>query len=100
MASNDKTILFFLGEEEIKTMVSALMKAYSSADMSARYSEAALDRQRTKVGELTKKLEEAEAHMTVQDAEFSDLEDEYAELKDEHAKLVENVEKLAERKGE
>lgn len=97
--ANDKSILFFLGEEEIKTMVSALMKAYSTADMNARYANGELDKKREEVEALTAKLGEATCRMVQLDTAYNDMDEERAEWKAKYEKLYANVGKLAEKEG-
>ena len=97
--ANDKSILFFLGEEEIKTMVSALMKAYSTADMNARYANGELEKKREEVEALTAKLGEASRRIVQLDTAYNDADEERAEWKDKYEKLHANVGKLAEKEG-
>jgi len=97
--ANDKSILFFLGEEEIKTMVSALMKAYSTADMNARYANGELEKKREEVEALTAKLGEASRRIVQLDTAYNDMDEECAEWKDKYEKLHANVGKLAEKEG-
>lgn len=97
--ASDKTILFFLGEEEIKTMVDALINAYGAADLHARALTAENSRLSEEKKDLYDKLDKAEKRLVVMDAEYADLDEERAAWKEKYEKLAENIDKAREQEG-
>lgn len=99
MNTNEKRILLFLGEEEVKTLVDALINAYGTADVHARSMTLQYNAKVEELEEAKKKLEKAEARLTVLDAAYADLDDERAAWKEKYDKLLDDVCKKLEQEG-
>ena len=90
--------LFMFNEEEVKTLVDALLSAYGAADLHARSLDAMYDAKAQELADTKKKLEEAEKKLVVLDTAYNDMDDERAEWKDKYMKLLQDVSKATERK--
>ena len=100
VSTNDKTTLFFIDEEDTKTLVDALIRSYRAADLSARCAKTELAKSREEVAELKKKLDEAEKKVVVLDTAYNDMDEERSEWREKYMKLLADVGKSVESRGE
>ena len=99
MSNNEKRTLLFLSDDDIKTLVDALINAYGTADVYARSMTLQYNAKVEELDEAKQKLEKAEARLTVMDAAYADLDDERAAWKEKYDKLVASINAKCEREG-
>lgn len=97
--STEKNILLFLSEEDARNMIDALLNAYTAADVYARGMALQFKQKCEELDGAKKKLEAADARLTVLDAAYADLDDERAAWKEKYDKLLDDVCKKLEKEG-
>lgn len=97
--TNEKRMLLFLSEDDTKTLVDALINAYSTADVYARSMTLQYNAKVEELEKAKKDLDDANRQLCVLDTTLNDTKDEAAEWKDKYMKLKEQLEKMTEKVG-
>jgi len=97
--TNERNTLLFLSEDDVKTVIDALIFAFRNMDIRARSMESGWDQRGQEIEQLKAKLEAADGKLAVMDAAYADLDDERAAWKEKYDRLVASMSKKLEQEG-